>query len=187
MFEPTVCAEYIHCYFKRPTSDSVRFSFFNKQQTAHIREKIIQLDVALQTNALSYMRFTVITDKHVKSHFVLTVTESISQHSYTPLVFHDFQTLPHILHSEARKGTDDTLDKMKFKSYLLKLVSLNLKEKNRTQKLHIKGENSDKQWWGVKSFLWWHHFCMSSSLVLWPLKGKMHHSGSGWLDVPLRA
>lgn len=87
----------------------------------------------MQINALNYMRLTVITDKHVKSHFVLTVTESVSQHSYNPLVFH---TLPHILHSEAREGTDNTLDKMKFKSYLLKLVSLNRKKK--TQKLHIK-------------------------------------------------
>lgn len=81
-----------------------------------------------------------ITDKHVKSHFVLTVTESVSQHSYNPLVFHDFHTLPHILHSEAREGTDNTLDKMKFKSYLLKLVSLNRKKKQNTKTTHKKGK-----------------------------------------------
>lgn len=73
--------------------------FFNKQQTAYIQGKIIQFDVALQINALNYTRFTVITDKHVKSHFVLIVTEISENFLYIPLIhwlFVDFRTLSHL-------------------------------------------------------------------------------------------
>lgn len=49
-----------------------------------------------------------------------------------------------ITHLWARKETDNTLDKMKFKSYLLKQVLLN------PEKRH-KGVNSDKQEEGLKA------------------------------------
>lgn len=61
---------------ERKKSDSARFSFFNKQQTGHIHGKIIQFDVALQNNASRYTRIAVIADKHVKSRFAPTATET---------------------------------------------------------------------------------------------------------------
>lgn len=81
-----------------------------------------------------------------------------------------------ITHLRARKETDNTLDKMKFKSYLLKQVSLNLEKKD-------KGVNSDKQEGGLKAsyedIIFACHFLLCFGLkrgrfIAWVAFGWMH-------------
>lgn len=77
---------------------------------------------------------------------------------------------------EARKEIDDTLDKMKFKSYFLKQVTVNLKKTKRgkdwRQEEGLKASYEDALAW---------HFVFCFGLK----RGKIHYMTSIWLNGTL--
>lgn len=90
---------------KRTKTDSARFWFFStsiKQPTYVQKKKTkqIQFHVALQLNALSYMRTAVITDKCVESQFVLTKRSAQRSFSSSP----QFIGLPQLAHTTSHSA-----------------------------------------------------------------------------------
>lgn len=166
------------------------FSIFNKQQISSHKWKEhqdnpVQCSIAYQ--CLDYMRITAITDEHVNSRFALTEMEiADAQRFHHLLVFLDYLTFYTPQKMNWRYAWQNEIQVIFIKTGF---------SQSGKHKIHIKWRKKNRGGWqtmwgkgrGVKSFMWRHHFCMSFCLVLWPLKGNMHHTSSVWLDVPLRA
>lgn len=128
----------------------LRGSYFSRYNSHTRGGKNVQFYAALQINVVSYMRRT------MKMHKQYCSTRNIWGSC-------PFTGPPWILEKssmcEARKEIDDTLDKMKFKSYLLKQVTVNLKKNKKGRRPTTRR--------GIKSFVW-RRFSMTFCLLLWP-------------------
>lgn len=162
---PTVCEERFHCYFKR--TDSARF-YFQQATNSSPKKKKKKKSPVLHDTADQCRKLHESCDCRQKL-WVSFCSDGKQKYQHREALLISVHSTSHVLHSQTRKETSDTSDRMEVR-FIKNVFPPQIWENAKaTQKRKVQGAGH----WQTKGDLKasFEDFCMSLRLVLWPLKG----------------